>query len=33
MSHKDQRDDLKEALRKRDEQITSLETRIDAYIA
>lgn len=33
MGHKDQRDDLKEALRKRDEQITSLEARIDAYIA
>ncbi|KAG1750150.1 hypothetical protein EDB19DRAFT_1904396 [Suillus lakei] len=37
MGHKDQRpltqDDLKEALRKRDEQINSLEARIDAYIA
>lgn len=33
MGHKDQRDDLKDALRKRDEQITSLEARIDAYIA
>ncbi|KAG0705662.1 hypothetical protein DFH29DRAFT_258801 [Suillus ampliporus] len=37
MGHKDQRtvtqDDLKTALRKRDEQITDLEARIDAYIA
>lgn len=33
MGHKDQRDDLKETLRKRDEQITCLEARIDAYIA
>ncbi|KAG2133656.1 uncharacterized protein EDB93DRAFT_1306973 [Suillus bovinus] len=33
MGHKDQRDDLKEAVRKRDEQITCLEARIDAYIA
>ncbi|KAG1870603.1 hypothetical protein DFJ58DRAFT_19156 [Suillus subalutaceus] len=33
MGHKDQRDDLKEALRKRDEQIICLEARIDAYIA
>ncbi|KAG1905281.1 uncharacterized protein F5891DRAFT_1183223 [Suillus fuscotomentosus] len=33
MGHKDQRDDLKEALRKRDEQITCLEARVDAYIA
>ncbi|KAG1887289.1 hypothetical protein F4604DRAFT_1240756 [Suillus subluteus] len=33
MGHKDQRDDLKEALRKRDEQIICLEARIDAYVA
>lgn len=33
MGHKDQRDDANEALRKRDEQITCLEARIDAYIA
>lgn len=33
MGYKDQRDDLKEALRKRDEQITCLEARIEAYIA
>lgn len=33
MGYKDQRDDLKEALRKRVEQITCLEARIEAYIA
>lgn len=33
MGHKDKRDDSKEALRKRDEQITCLEARIEAYIA
>ncbi|KAG2128444.1 hypothetical protein BD769DRAFT_1729349 [Suillus cothurnatus] len=33
MGHKDQRDDLKEALWKKDEQVTSLEARVDAYIA
>ncbi|KAG2140094.1 hypothetical protein DEU56DRAFT_292957 [Suillus clintonianus] len=37
MGHKDQRpltqDDLKTALRKRDEQITCLEARVEAYIA